>query len=194
MAHLNDKLADYFYEELPASEMVEARRHVGECGECRAQIQLFERTHLALKRLPDAEPPCRVVFTAPERRVRWAILDWRFLAPMAASLAALIIAIMPASTAARAPVPAPVTISAPAPVPVVTQPQAPPIDYDRIVQQVRQSDRAWFADQMAKRDKEIRQLEGQLAYYESYQRTMLKETWQNASTIQLLAQRTASRN
>jgi anti-sigma factor RsiW len=191
MAHLNDKLADFFYEELPASEMVEARRHVADCGECRAQVQLFERTHLALKSSPDAELPRHVVFAPPERATRWAVLDWRFLAPMATAFAALVVAIMPASS--PVPTPAPVAVTAPVSAPV-TPTAAPAIDYDRIVAQVRQSDRAWFQDQLAKRDKEIRQLEGQLAYYESYQRTVMKETWENASNIQLLAQRTSSRD
>jgi len=190
MAHLNDKLADFYYEELPASEMVQARRHVAECGECRAQLQLFEKTDLALKQLPDAEPPRRVVVVEPERTVRWGVLDWRFLAPMAAAVAALVIAIMPASSPTPAAVP--VAVTTPAPVPVVTPAQA--IDYDRIVDQVRQSERAWFTEQLEKRDHEIRQLQGQLAYYESYQRTLVKETWENASTIQLLAQRTSSRD
>ena len=190
MAHLNDKLADFYYEELPASEMVQARRHVAECGECQAQIQLFEKTHLALKQLPDAEPPRRVVVVEPERRVRWGVLDWRFLAPMAAAVAALVLAIMPASSPTPATVP--VAVTTPAPVPVVTQAQA--VDYDRIVDQVRQSERAWLTEQLEKRDREIRQLQGQLAYYESYQRTLVKETWENASTIQLLAQRTSSRD
>jgi anti-sigma factor RsiW len=192
MAHLNDKLADFFYEELPATEMVEARRHVADCGECRAQVQLFERTHLALKTLPDAEPPRSVILARPERRTAWGVLDWRFLAPMAAAVAALVIAIIPASS--PAPAPAPVALTAPVPAPVVVPAATAAIDYDRIVDQVRQSERAWFTDQLAKRDREIRQLEGQLAYYEGYQRTVMKETWQNASSIQLLAQRTASQD
>jgi hypothetical protein len=192
MAHLNDKLADFFYEELPASEMVEARRHVAECGECRTQLQLFEKTHLALKALPEAEPPRRVVFTPAARPARWGVLDWRFFAPMAAAVAALVLAVMPARSPAPAPVP--VAVTAPASGPVVPQAQPQNIDYDRIVDQVRQADRAWFADQLAKRDREIRQLEGQLAYYESYQRTIVKETMENASSIQLLAQRTSSQD
>jgi hypothetical protein len=192
MAHLNDKLADFFYEELPASEMVEARRHVAECGECRTQLQLFEKTHLALKALPEAEPPRRVVFAPGARPARWGVLDWRFLAPMAAAVAALVLAVMPARSPAPAPVP--VAVTAPASAPVVPQAQPQNIDYDRIVDQVRQADRAWFADQLAKRDREIRQLEGQLAYYESYQRTIVKETMENASSIQLLAQRTPSQD
>jgi hypothetical protein len=191
MAHLNDKVADFFYGELPASEMVEARRHVSECGECRTQIQLFEKTHLALKALPDAEPPRRVVFAPAARPARWGVLDWRFLAPMGAAAAALILAVMPAHSPAPTSVPVAITAPAPAPVATQAQPQPQTIDYNRIVDQVRQADRAWFADQLAKRDREIRQLEGQLAYYESYQRTLVKETMENASSIQLLAQHTS---
>jgi hypothetical protein len=187
MAHLNDKLADFFYEELPASEMVEARRHVAECGECRTQLQLFEKTHLALKALPEAEPPRRVVFAPAARPARWGVLDWRFLAPMGAAVAALVLAVMPGRS--PAPVAAPVAVTAPAP--VAAQAQTQPIDYERIIDQVRQDDRAWFAEQLARRDREIRQLEGQLAYYESYQRTLVKETMENASSIQLLAQHTS---
>src|SRR5262245_46191900 len=192
MAHLNDKLADFFYEELPASEMVEARRHVTECGECRTQLQLFEKTHLALKKLPDAEPPRRVVFAPATQPARWGVLDWRFLAPMAAAVAALVLAVMPARS--PAPTSLPVAATAPESAPVVPQVQPQNIDYDRIVDQVRQADRAWFAEQLAKRDREIRQLEGQLTYYESYQRTLVKETMENASSIQLLAQRTSSQD
>src|SRR5262245_51984798 len=192
MAHLNDKIAEFFYEELPASEMVEARRHVAACGECRTQLQLFGKTHLALKALPEAEPPRRVVFAPAARPARWGVLDWRFLAPMGAAVAALILAVMPARF--PAPPSVPVAVTAPASAPVVPQAQPQNIDYDRIVDQVRQADRAWFADQLAKRDREIRQLEGQLAYYESYQRTLVKETIENASSIQLLAQRTSSQD
>src|SRR5262245_46214794 len=194
MAHLNDKLADFFYEELPASEMVEARRHVAECGECRAQLQLFEKTHLALKALPEAEPPRRVVFAPATRPARWGVLDWRFLAPMAAAVAALVLAAMPGRSPAPISAPAPVAVTVPVPASVATQPQPQTIDYDRIVDQVRQADRAWFAEQLAERDREIRQLEGQLAYYESYQRTLVKETMENASSIQLLAKHTSSQD
>jgi hypothetical protein len=194
MAHLNDKLAEFFYEELPASEMVEARRHVRECADCRGQLELFQRTHLALRELPDAELPRRVAFTPPDRQARWGILDWRFLAPMCAAAAALVLAVIPHFQ----PVPTAVMPVAPPPVVVQTQPQttAPPqaIDYDRIARQVRESDRTWFVQQLEERDREIRQLQGQLAYYESYQRTVMRETLENASNIQLLAQRTASQD
>src|SRR5262245_47101423 len=129
MAHLNDKLADFFYEELPASEMVEARRHVAECGECRTQLQLFEKTHLALSGLPEAELPRRVVFSPVPRPARWGVLDWRFLAPMAAAAAALVLAVIPARS--PAPVSVPVTVTTPASVPVAAQAQPQTIDYNR---------------------------------------------------------------
>ena len=194
MAHLNDKLAEFFYEELPASEMVEARRHVRECAECREGVELFQRTHLALRELPEADLPRRVAFTIPERQTRWGILDWRFLAPMSAAAAALVLAVIPHLQ----PVPTAVTPVTSPPVIVQTQAQTttPPlaIDYDRIARQVQESDRAWFVQQLEKRDREIRQLQGQLAYYESYQRTVMRETLENASNIQLLAQRTTSQD
>jgi hypothetical protein len=111
---------------------------------------------------------------------------------MGAAAAALLLAVMPARS--PAPVSVPVAVTAPASVPVAVPAQPQTVDYNRIVDQVREADRAWFAEQLAKRDKEIRQLEGQLAYYESYQRTIVKETMENASSIQLLAQRTSSQD
>jgi hypothetical protein len=186
MAHLNDKLAEFFYEELPASEMVEARRHVADCAQCRAEIQQFESTHLALKTSPDLDVPRRMVFAPPERPAKWPIWDWRVIAPLSTAAAALIISLVTAFS----PPPAPLAVT-----PVPTAPQAmavapvPVVDYDRIVAEVRQSDRAWLVEQLEQRDREIRQLQGQLAYYESFQRTVMKETLQNGSAIQLLAQR-----
>jgi hypothetical protein len=187
MAHLNDKLAEFFYEELPASEMVEARRHVAGCAQCRGDIQQFEKTHLALRVSQDVDVPRRIVFAPPERPAKWAIWDWRVLAPLATAAAALVISIV--SALSPAPVPAAVTPVATAPAPVAAQIPPTAVDYDRIIAQVRESDRTWLSEQLAQRDREIRQLQGQLAYYESFQRTVMKETLENASSIQLLAQR-----
>jgi hypothetical protein len=187
MAHLNDKLAEFFYEELPASEMVEARRHVADCAVCRAEIQQFERTHLALKTSQDADLPRRIVFAPPERPARWPIWDWRVLAPLSTAAAALVISLI--SVLSPAPAPLAVTPVPTTPPAVAVQAQATAVDYDRIVAEVRQSDRDWLVEQLERRDREIRQLQGQLAYYESFQRTVMKETLENASSIQLLAQR-----
>jgi len=62
MAHLADKLADFFYEELPSAEMSEARRHLETCKECRFEVEQFERIHLTLRTVPELDPPRRVVF------------------------------------------------------------------------------------------------------------------------------------
>jgi len=57
-----------------------------------------------------------------------------------------------------------------------------------------EGDRAWLATELEKRDQEIQRLQGQLVYYENFQRTVMKETLENGSAIQLLALRTRSRN
>ncbi len=72
--------------------------------------------------------------------------------------------------------------------------QTEKIDYNRLVDEVREADRAWLAGELKKRDQEIQRLQGELAYYDTFQRTVMKETLENGSAIQLLAQRTASRD
>ncbi len=189
MAHLlKDRLAEFFYGELPLSEMTEARRHVTECAECRGQVEQFERTHLALKASPDLDPPRQIIFAPPAVQPARSIFDWHVWAPLSTAAAALVISILVAMT----PQPAVVSVSAPppAPAPVIVPAQDVTIDYDRIVSEVRRSERAWTAGELEKRDREIRMLRGELAYYESYQRAMRKETLENSSSIQLLAQRT----
>lgn len=188
MAHLDDKVAEFFYEELPASEMDDARQHAAECAECRQRVEKFEKTHLALRQSPELDVPRHIVFAPPVPRSWWPVLDWRVAVPLAASAAALIISVL----VALSPVPAPVSVAAPAPSPAVVQAQE--IDYSRILSEARRSDREWLASELAKRDREIRQLQGELAYYESFQRAVRKETLENASSIQLLAQRTEPRN
>ena len=101
---------------------------------------------------------------------------------------ALIIAIL----IALSPNPAPVIVSVPAPAPPAVQAQN--VDYDRIISELRQSERVWLAAELDKRDKEIQRLRGELAYYDYLQRTVLKETWDNASSIQLLAKRSESQD
>jgi Tfp pilus assembly protein FimV len=191
MAHLNDRLAEFFYGELPASEMTEARRHVAECAECRGQVEQFQRTHLALRASPDLDPPRQIIFAPPETRPAWAIFDWRVFAPLSTAAAALVIALF----VALSPQPAAVTVSAPpaaTSAPVVVQAQE--VDYERIVNEVRRSERAWTAGELEKRDKEIQRLQGELAYYQSFQRAVMKGNWENGASIQLLAQRMGSQD
>lgn len=187
MAHLDDKVAEFFYGELSASEMAGARRHIAECTECCEQVEKFEKTHLALRQSPDLEVPRHIIFAPPARRYWWPVLDWRVAVPLAASVAALIISVF----VALSPVPAPLSVASPAPAPAV---QAQEIDYNRILNEARRTDREWLVNELAKHDREIRQLQGELAYYESFQRAVRRETLENASSIQLLAQRTESRN
>jgi len=188
MAHLEDKVADFFYGELSASEMDNARHHLLECADCRVQVANFERTHLELKASPDQDPPRHIVFAPPERRPWRSVLDWRAAVPALAAVAALIMAVM----VAIRPVPGPARVSTPMPAPVVAQVQN--VDYSRIIDEVRQSERAWLVGELEKRDKQIQQLQGELAYYESLQRSVLKQTFENASSVQLLAQHTQSQD
>ena len=153
MAHLGDKLAEYFYEELPSVELTEAQKHVEGCKECRLQVEQFERVHLSLKAAPDLEPPRRVVFQPPERRSWLSWLEWRLAATATAAVALV----------------------------------------GGIVIGFSHADRVWVAEELNKRDTEIQRLRGELAYYENFQRTVMRETLENGSAIQLLAQRTELR-
>lgn len=187
MPHVVDKLAEFFYEELPPDEMAAARQHVAGCAECRLQIGQFEKIHLALRTSPDLDPPRRVVVAVADRRSWFGWFDWRQLATAgaaAALIAGLIVGFSPAS--------APVAISLPPAAPVVVQ--AEKIDYNRIKSELQDADRSWLAGELQKRDQEIQRLRGELAYYENFQRTVMRETLENGSAIQLLAQRTESRD
>ena len=79
-------------------------------------------------------------------------------------------------------------VVAPAPAPV-----APAVDYDRIAAQVRAEQQTWLNTELKKRDaahtRELQQIQGQLVYIDSVQRSMLRDTLENASSIQLLAQK-----
>ena len=187
MAHLGEKLAEFFYQELPAVEMTEARRHIEACTECRLEVEQFERTHLALRAAPDLDPPRQIVFSTPERRSWFSWFDWQSAAT-ASGVAALVAGIV----VGFSPAPKPISVSVPAAAPVVVQTEK--IDYNRLVDEVREADRAWMAGELKKRDQEIQRLQGELAYYDTFQRTVMKETLENGSAIQLLAQRTASRD
>ena len=150
MAHLGDKLAEYFYEELPSAEMREAREHIQGCKECRLDLERFESVHLALRAAPELEPPRHVVFSPPERRSWLPWLEWR-TAATAGAAAALVAGILMGFS--------------------------------------HQADRAWLAEELNKRDAEIQRLQAELTYYENFQRAVMRETLENGSAIQLLAQR-----
>src|ERR1051326_7979520 len=85
MAHLEDKLADFFYNELPVTEMNAAKQHIGECADCRLRLRQFETMHIALRNAPDWDPPRNIVFSEPQRNGWLSWLDWR---PLVTSTAA----------------------------------------------------------------------------------------------------------
>ena len=182
MAHLEDRLAEFFYGELSPADMTDARRHIGECADCRLRVEQFRMVDAAVRTVPEMDPPRHVVLLPQERRawVSWFDLRWA----VAGSAVAILLASVVIGALFRT---APLSVSVPNGAPVVIQ--AEKIDYSRIVNEVRESERAWVANELVKRDQEIQRLRGELAYYENFQRAVVKETLENGSTIQLLAQR-----
>src|SRR5262245_54582068 len=124
MAHLGDRLAEYFYGELPSAEMTEARTHVEACKECRLEVVRFERIHVALRTAPELVPPRRVLFSPSERRSWFSWLEWR-TAATASAAAALVAGLVIGFSH---------------------------MDNHRAVDEVRQSDRAWLVEELNKRD------------------------------------------
>ena len=96
MSHLNERIADYVFEELSSGEMTEAGRHIAECSDCRKQVEQFQQTHMMLKTSPDVDPPRNIVFEFEKPVRHGAGSFWRWLAPMAAT-AALVLGIAVAS-------------------------------------------------------------------------------------------------
>ena len=134
MSHLEDKLAEFVYEELTAAEMEEVRvRPTG------------IRMTIAFGALPEAEP-------------------------------------LQAATQ-----------------PVVVEPQ--PVDYEQIVARVTSEQQAWLESELESRiqrisaadGREVQRLRTEMAYLSDLQRAALRDTLENASSIQLLAARTEVR-
>src|SRR5438876_725332 len=90
MSHVNDKIAEYVFEELPAEEMAEARKHVAACMDCKTHVEQFQQTHAMLKASPDVDPPRNIIFEFQKPTVSRL---WRWL-PAAAVAAVLILAIV----------------------------------------------------------------------------------------------------
>jgi anti-sigma factor RsiW len=88
--HLNEKLAEYIYEELPAAEMDEIRRHVSGCAACKARVEEFEHIHHALKAMPDEDLPRRVVIEPAAQKKSRVLIPWRWAAPLGVTAAILL--------------------------------------------------------------------------------------------------------
>jgi len=87
MSHVTEKLAEFIFEELPESQMAEAKRHLQDCANCREQVDRFQQTLSMIKADPDLEPPRNIVFEF-EKPVRSRF--WRWF-PAATAVAALLL-------------------------------------------------------------------------------------------------------
>jgi anti-sigma factor RsiW len=185
MSHLKEKLAEFVFEELSPEEMSGARSHLAECGECRSEVQAFRQTLAFLRTSHDVEPPRRILFESEKPAAAgWAS---RWLSPAAAAIAASLLTaflLRPAAPAMVQPVERPV-VQQQAPAPVAT-----PVDYERIIASVRESQDEWLAAQLKKsgdeQAKEIQRLRAGLSYLESLQQKLLRATYENESSIQML--------
>jgi hypothetical protein len=178
-AHL--RIAEFVLEELSTPEMLEARLHLADCSDCRGQVEQFQSICAMLRTSADVEPPRRIMFEF-EKPLAFSWM-WRWLAPMGAS-AAIALAVV-----TLAPRPQPQIVERVVQQQVAAQPRplaAEAVDYQKI--------RELLTTELDKRDathaKEILRLRGDLALMDSYQRATERETIDNGSSIQLLAQKT----
>jgi hypothetical protein len=206
MSHLEDRLAEFVYEELPASEMDDARRHVGHCLECQGRVSEFKKVQHALEDLPEVEMPRRVVFVFSNDSIWRNFLSPRWLVPMATAAALVLVLVLVGPIdvdwqesgvlIAFGEVASPPTSIPEARQPVVTEPQ--PIDYERIVAEIEVRQQAWMDSELDRRvaaidvsnRQEIQRVRAELVYLSDLQRAAWKDTLENSSSIQLLAART----
>jgi anti-sigma factor RsiW len=191
MSHLKERIAEYVFGELSSTEMSAAKRHLAECADCSHEVDSFQRTCGFLQRSTDVEPPRRIVFEAEKPSS-----VWRWLAPLGAA-AALILAVLIALPIQVQWQSSQVIIAFgeipqnAAPAPVLREPVAQPVDYERIIAGVSETQQAWLANELRKWDaahsQEIQRLYGDIVYLESRQRVMYRDTLDNAQSIQLLA-------
>src|SRR5262245_1903664 len=90
MSHVTERLAEFIFEELPASEMTAARQHLTECTNCREQVDRFQQTLTMLQAAPDLEPPRNIVFEF-EKPVTSRF--WRWFPATAAAAAILLMTV-----------------------------------------------------------------------------------------------------
>jgi anti-sigma factor RsiW len=205
MSHLEDRLGEFIYEELPASEMETAKRHVSQCLECQGRVADFQAVQHALETVPDVDVPRRTVFVESREPGSKTWLGLRWLVP-SATAAALVLALVIAGPIhfdwrgsgmtiafGAQPEPAPVEV---AEAPIVIEPV--PVDYEQIVARVTAEQQAWLESELNGRfqsmstasRREVRRLQAELAYMSDLQRAAQRDTLENSSSIQILAMRT----
>ena len=220
MSHLEDRLAEFVFEELTGPEMDAARQHVAQCLECQGRVAGFRKVQHSIEQLPDVEVPRRMVFVPSETesiqpiasKTRWASLRWAIPSAMAAALllafmlggafrferneTGFVLALGPASEPTQTVEVQPVVAEAPG---SATFDYAN-LDYAQIVNRVREDigaeAEAWLRTEIDRimttvaiaNDREIQRVRAELLYLSELQRSAQRDTYQNASYIQLLAQ------
>ena len=205
MSHLEERLAEFVYEELTLAEMQEARTHVTQCRECRELVSEFNKVQQSLETIPMVDVPRRVVFVEAGKSSEKMWLPLRWLVPFATA-AALLLALAITGPIHFDRQESSVTIGIGAqpevePLQVVARPvftELQPVEYEEIVALVTAEQQEWLESELAERiqvmavvnDREIQRLRAELAYLSDLQRAALRDTVENASSIQLLAART----
>ncbi len=185
MSHLNERIAEFVFEELSPSEMTEARRHIAECSDCREQVKQFQLTYATLKTSPVVNLPRPLVFEFEKPRVvSWM---WRWLAPMSAS-AAVAFAVASLTSHPQIQIAAP-AVQPPAVVQPAALPAVQPVDYQKIINDLR----AELKERDTAHTREIQRVAGKVDLLDSYQLVNERETLDNSRSIQLLASRTDTR-
>jgi hypothetical protein len=159
MSHVTEKLAEFIFEELPATEMAEAKRHLSECANCREQVDRFQQTLLMLQASPDVDPPRDIVFDFEKPAPSWI---WRWL-PAGVAVAALLV----------------MTIALAGRVHVQWNDSQLTIAFGEIVPAQ--------TDQAAELTTEIQRLKGHLAYLEGRQENVERETTAITAALQPIA-------
>jgi anti-sigma-K factor RskA len=177
MTHLTDKVAEFVFGELSASEMAEGQRHLAQCSDCRQQVENFQGTYAMLKTSPDAEPPRRILFEFEKRQTPGWI--WRWLAPMATS-AAVALAIV---TLTPRPQPQIIERVVKQEVPAATSPAAAqPVNYQKLIDDLRAEMKA----RDAANSQELQRMGGRVVYLEASQHSMDRDVAETQSSMQYL--------
>lgn len=104
---------EYVLGETPAAGQASLERHLGECAECRQEVESLRLTLAAMRRLPERELPRRISFVSdPVFEVSWWRRFWTSGPQLGfASAAMLSMAILVHAAIPKQPAPAPVLSS-----------------------------------------------------------------------------------
>ena len=175
--HLSERIAEFVFEELSASEMTEAKGHLAQCADCREQVEQFQMTHAMLRTSTDVEPPRRIMFEFEKpRAVAWV---WRWLGPMAASAA---VAFAVVSLTPRPPQIVERVVQQQAAAVQAAPVAAQPVDYEKI--------KALLISELQKRDtaqsRELQRVRGEMAWLDKSQQVAYRNSIQTEARLQTL--------